>query len=243
MRNMILGMIAMAGLLALPAMAQPPEKGGDKGDRPRGGEFRERMLKEHDKDGDGKLSEEERKAAHEDMHQKMHERMLKEFDKDGDGKLSDEERQKARESMRERFGRGGKDGRPRAEGKPDRKGDRAKGGKKPGRDGDRGPDGFRGPHGPGGPMGGRPIPPPEELFKKFDADSNDSLSRDEFMKLAEFVKEHHPRRPMGPHGQPRFEGRRPDGPRGDRRPPRDGGARRGERERSQSPEKNAEESI
>ena len=44
-----------------------------------------RMLKEHDKDGDGKLSDEERKAAHDA--QRMS-KMVKEFDKDGDGKLS-----------------------------------------------------------------------------------------------------------------------------------------------------------
>ena len=63
--------------------------------------MREKMLKEHDKDGDGKLSDEERKAAHE----ARHERMVKEFDKDGDGKLSDEEREKMRESMREQIRR------------------------------------------------------------------------------------------------------------------------------------------
>ena len=31
-------------------------------------------------------------------------------------------------------------------------------------------------------MGGPPLPPPDELFKKFDEDKNDSLSREEFDK-------------------------------------------------------------
>ena len=107
-------------------------------------------------------------------------------------------------------------------------------------------------------MGGPPLPPPEELFKKFDADNNDSLSHDEFMKLAEFVKEHHPPVPPGPPGPPRFGGRGPDGPpprdrprdfrrdgppRGEGRGPRDGDKPRGDRERPESPEENAEESI
>ena len=44
------------------AMAQPGDKDGKKGDGPYA-EMRERILKEFDKDGDGKLSDEEREAA------------------------------------------------------------------------------------------------------------------------------------------------------------------------------------
>lgn len=58
------------------------------------------MLKKYDKDGDGKLSGEERKAA-----------MIKKFDKDGDGKLNDDEKQAMREEMRKRGGRGDRPGR------------------------------------------------------------------------------------------------------------------------------------
>lgn len=57
------------------------------------------LLKEFDKDGDGKLSDEERKAMHEAMKARMEERrkeMLEKYDTDGDGKLSEEERRKAR---------------------------------------------------------------------------------------------------------------------------------------------------
>jgi Ca2+-binding EF-hand superfamily protein len=58
------------------------------------------VIKKFDKDGDGKLSDEEHKAAREErkaMGDKRHEEMIKKFDKDGDGKLSDEERKAARE--------------------------------------------------------------------------------------------------------------------------------------------------
>jgi len=46
------------------------------------------MLKKYDKDGDGKLSPEELKAGHDEMR-------LKHFDKDGDGKLNEEEQKAA----------------------------------------------------------------------------------------------------------------------------------------------------
>ena len=78
-----------------------------------------KMLERFDKDGDGKLSEEERAAARAEM-QKRREagglkgngaekraEMLKKFDKDGDGKLSDDERAAMREAMK------GKDGKPK----------------------------------------------------------------------------------------------------------------------------------
>lgn len=187
MRNLfVLLLLIGASAAALPAFAEPPE--GKKGDRP--------------------------------GREQMRERMIKEFDKDGDGKLSEDERAKMREQMRQRMG------------------DRRPGG--PG--GERGPrgEGFRGrgPGGPGGPPYGpphRPMPSPDELFKKFDADNSDSLSREEFGKLAEFVKEHHP--PGPPPGGPRGEGFRGRGPggfegRGPGRPdgpPRDGERRRRDR--------------
>ena len=60
----------------------------------------EEVLKEFDKDGDGKLNEEERKAAGEAMRKKL----IEKFDKDGDGKLNEEERKAAREAMPHRPG-------------------------------------------------------------------------------------------------------------------------------------------
>ncbi len=59
------------------------------------------LLKKFDKDGDGKLSEEERKAMREAHQASMEERrkeMLEKYDKDGDGQLSEEERKTMREA-------------------------------------------------------------------------------------------------------------------------------------------------
>ncbi|RYD23304.1 MAG: hypothetical protein EOP88_04645 [Verrucomicrobiaceae bacterium] len=53
------------------------------------------VLKKYDKDGDGKLSEDERKALQSDRKAEQ-EKILKKYDKDGDGKLSEEERKALR---------------------------------------------------------------------------------------------------------------------------------------------------
>lgn len=71
MRYFLFSAIAATGLLAVPALAQPPENGEQRGDRPRREEMRERMLKEFDKDGDGKLSDEERQKAREAMRERF----------------------------------------------------------------------------------------------------------------------------------------------------------------------------
>jgi len=58
-------------------------------------------MERHDTDGDGKISDTERKAAKEKRRAKMVER----FDSDGDGELNDSERQSAkvaRDKFRER---------------------------------------------------------------------------------------------------------------------------------------------
>jgi hypothetical protein len=158
--------------------------------------------------------EEGDKPADRPPREEMRERMLKEFDADNDGKLSDEERHKARESMRERFGPRHRDS--------DREGEpHGKDGKGPRRGhGPEGRDGFRGPR-PGGPEGGPPPRMLEHLFNRFDEDSDDSLSRDEFAKLSEFVRSHRPGPPGGSPQGPRFGRRGPDGP-----PPGDGEFRR-----------------
>jgi len=60
------------------------------------------ILKEFDKDGDGKLSQEERAEMREIMRGRRaarHKEMLQRFDADGDGKLSDEERKLAHETI------------------------------------------------------------------------------------------------------------------------------------------------
>ena len=67
-------------------------------------ERRADAIKEFDKDGDGKLNEEERKAMMEANRARMEEfrKARKEFDKDGDGKLNDEERKAMMEANRAR---------------------------------------------------------------------------------------------------------------------------------------------
>ncbi len=57
------------------------------------------MMKQFDKDNDGKLSPEERQAMRAKMEERQKE-MLKKFDKDGDGKLSEEERKAMYEEMK-----------------------------------------------------------------------------------------------------------------------------------------------
>ena len=66
------------------------------------------LVKKFDKDGDGKLSEDERKAMREAMQAKMEERhkeMLEKYDADKDGKLSEEERKRPWRAARPRCSR------------------------------------------------------------------------------------------------------------------------------------------
>jgi len=89
------------------------------------------MLEKFDKDGDGKLDEEERKEA---MSARRAE-FIKKYDKDGDGELNEEER---KEAMKARRG-GRTQGRRPEGGRPEggRPGGRRPGGEKPG---DKKPD-------------------------------------------------------------------------------------------------------
>lgn len=78
------------------------------------------MLKKYDKDGDGKLSKEEREAIAADRKAEF----MKKYDTDGDGKLSDEEKAAARKAMGDRRGgsrergKGGAQGRQKGKGGP-----------------------------------------------------------------------------------------------------------------------------
>src|SRR6476646_5399585 len=58
--------LVAASVLAVTAIAQPPEKDGKKGDGKRA-EMREKMLKEFDANNDGKLDDAERAKAKEKM--------------------------------------------------------------------------------------------------------------------------------------------------------------------------------
>lgn len=102
----------------------PPSQGASKADNcahARRGDreaHRRRLVEHFDKDGDGKLNEEEKAAmdkfleerrAKKEQHRReghgrrpSREEMIKHFDKDGDGKLNDEERAEMVRAMRAR---------------------------------------------------------------------------------------------------------------------------------------------
>jgi hypothetical protein len=106
--------IIIASALIAVASAQAPE--GPKPERkgPPGGPPAE-IIAKFDKDGDGKLSEDERKAMMEERKKEM----IAKFDKDGDGELNEEEKKAAREAM---GGRPGGPGGPGGPGRPGRPG-------------------------------------------------------------------------------------------------------------------------
>ena len=58
-----IALLLLVGLLALPAMAAPEDKEAKKGDGDPYAEMHKKILKEFDKDGDGKLSDDEREKA------------------------------------------------------------------------------------------------------------------------------------------------------------------------------------
>ena len=121
MTRIVLALIAGA-LLSAPfaANAEPAKK-------PDAAARKEAMLKKFDKDGDGKLSDEEKAAMKAEMKKRRAEggakggnaerraEMMKKFDKDGDGKLNDEEKAAMRAEMQKRREAGG--GKPKDGGK------------------------------------------------------------------------------------------------------------------------------
>jgi hypothetical protein len=176
---------ASAGLLAMSVMAADSDssdaKPGDDGAAR--AEIREKIVKEFDKNGDGKLSDDERQEARQKMRELMERR------------------------HRERGDDGDRDERPRRKEKEDGK-DRDRHGPDGNHDG-HGPDG----HGPDGHRAGPPkMPKPEELFSKFDKDGDGKLSKEEFMARAEFVHEHMPPPPPGGPRFAADRGPGPDGP-------------------------------
>ena len=112
---LLLGLIFVlaVGADVLLAQADEPAPGGR-------GNFREKLLKEFDKDGDGRLGEDERAAAKKAWQERRGQkggapgkRLLEQFDENKDGKLDETERAKAREAMKARRGA---EGRPRGSG-------------------------------------------------------------------------------------------------------------------------------
>ena len=84
----------------------------EKGDRP-GRPSREEVMKKFDKDGDGKLSDDEKAEIHEAMANcKPPAHILEKFDKNGDGKLCDEEKAEIRKQMITKFDKDGDGNKP-----------------------------------------------------------------------------------------------------------------------------------
>ena len=100
-------LLSISVLSLATGMIAKPEKGGKKPGSGEGRPSRQEVMKKFDKDGDGKLNEEEKA----ELRKKMAERgagrripplVLEKFDMDGDGKLNEDERATARKAMEAR---------------------------------------------------------------------------------------------------------------------------------------------
>jgi Ca2+-binding EF-hand superfamily protein len=109
-------LLLTAALLLVPARAQEemdakPAAGGMKKNH-------QELIQKYDKNGDGRLDEDEKAAAHSAMRKKgdgegeKRKQMIKLFDKDGDGRLNDAEWAEARKA-REMIEKNGGDGKVR----------------------------------------------------------------------------------------------------------------------------------
>jgi Ca2+-binding EF-hand superfamily protein len=69
-------------------------------------EIQKQLLAKYDKDGDGQLNREERRASADEARQLYQQAFIKQFDTNGDGKLDDAEQQAARDQFRARMEEG-----------------------------------------------------------------------------------------------------------------------------------------
>ena len=177
-----------------------PGQGGRGGEGGRGGGIREAMIKKYDKNGDGKLDEDERPSREEMQEffraqlgggqtrpgggqtrpgqggrdaapqQNMRDAMLKKFDKNGDGKLDEDERP-SREEMQEFF-------RSQLGGGQGGRPGGDQGGPGQGRPGQGGGFGERGQGGRGGSR------PPNPVMEALDKNKDGTLSTEELKNAA-----------------------------------------------------------
>jgi len=179
----------LAGLMLITAPALSDETDGDQTGRgprggfrrqggPGGGPMRGMLLRRFDKDGDGKLNDEEKAAA-----KAAREEHVKKFDKDGDGELNQEERKAAREAIREQV----REKMAERKKEIDTDGD--------GKISEEERDAARAKH-------------IKKLFEKADKDDSGSLSPDEFKAALKALRRHRPGGRGGPGGQGGPGGRR-----------------------------------
>ncbi len=79
--------LLVAGVTFAQDKADAPKPAGDRPAMPGMRGMNPEMLAKYDKDGDGKLNDEERAAMRKEMTTQRVAEMIKKFDKDGDGKL------------------------------------------------------------------------------------------------------------------------------------------------------------
>ncbi len=203
-------------IFAYGALADDPPKGPPRGKK------REEIIKRFDKDGDGKLNDEEKRAAREAF-MKMRggkgrggppqfnrEEILKKFDKNGDGKLDDDERKAAREAFMKKRGGKGRGGRPQFNReeilkKFDKNGD----GKLDDDERKAAREAFMKKRGGKG-RGGRPQFNREEIIKKFDKDGDGKLNDEERKALREAFMKRRGGKGGGGKGRPGGPGARID---------------------------------
>jgi Ca2+-binding EF-hand superfamily protein len=101
-----------ATLFALPALAQS-EKAEEPASAPAMTQRQQDLIQRFDKNGDGRLDEDEKAAAHAEMRREgkgegerggraeMRKKLLKRFDKNGDGKLNEAERAEAEKAVKQ----------------------------------------------------------------------------------------------------------------------------------------------
>ena len=119
MKTSSVSLVVLAALLlAVPAWAQQEMPAADTPDEAAGRMKKnyQELIKRHDKNGDGRLDEEEKAEAHAVMRKEgggrqgdRRKQLLKRFDKNGDGRLDDTERaeaEKARELLEKNRGAG-----------------------------------------------------------------------------------------------------------------------------------------
>ena len=122
MRRLVFSAILAVTAATVSVRAEEPQKAANTNFPPRMAmPMRPDILKEFDKDGDGKLNDEERAAMMAEFQKRrandpQYQEMLKRFDKDGDGKLNDEERKAMMEERAKHMHQ--KDATPPAAGAP-----------------------------------------------------------------------------------------------------------------------------